>query len=66
NEEFSIAFDDRPHKMPYEDFYIDAYLNNEEIERAFDLIQLIWHKIFEVIRFYMNLGMDSFDAKVKS
>ncbi|CAF1047326.1 unnamed protein product [Brachionus calyciflorus] len=66
NEEFSIAFDDRPHKMPHEDFYIDAYLNNEEIERAFDLIQLIWHKIFEVIRFYMNLGMDSFDAKVKS
>ncbi|RNA19008.1 neuroglobin-like [Brachionus plicatilis] len=65
NEEFAVAFDDRFLNSSEDDLYIDTYLNNDEVFRAFELIKLMWHKIFEVIRFYMDMGMDSFESKIK-
>lgn len=62
---YFLIKDDRFLNTSEDDLYIDTYLNNDELFRAFDFIELMWHKVFEVIRFYMDLGMDSFESKLK-
>lgn len=36
----------------------ESYLNDEQIEKAMIIIESKWHKVFEVIRFHMDRGVD--------
>jgi len=44
---------------------ISDHLNVCEVKKCMELINLVWHRVFSIIRLYMNKGIDIMDASNK-